>query len=134
MSLICFQVVRRDLIQALRKKRPGMAQELENIILHQDNAPAHTAVQTTLEIDLLGFERISHPPYSPDLAPMDFALFPAIKSQLRGMKFDNLGELKLEVSRIISKFDKQWFQNVFKSWVQRHEKCISCDGRYFEKE
>ena len=32
--------------------------------------------------------------YSPDLAPMDFAVFPYIKSFLRGMRFDNLSELR----------------------------------------
>ena len=30
---------------------------------------------TTLEIDLLGFQTIEHPAYSPDLAPMDFRVF-----------------------------------------------------------
>lgn len=60
-----------------------MAVDLGNIILHQDNAPAHTAATTCLEIELLGFDLLEHPPYSPDLAPMDFAIFPFIKSQLR---------------------------------------------------
>jgi hypothetical protein len=32
--------------------------------------------------------------YSPDLAPMDFAVFPYIKSFLQGMRFDNLSELR----------------------------------------
>lgn len=78
------KVVRRDLMHALRKKRPILAANKENIIYHQDNAPSHTAEQTKLELDLLGFSRISHPPYSPDLAPMDFALFPYLKAELRG--------------------------------------------------
>jgi hypothetical protein len=37
----------------------------------------------------------------PDLAPMDFAVFPYIKSFLRGMKFDNLSELRLAVMNVI---------------------------------
>jgi hypothetical protein len=39
------------------------------VVLHQDNAPAHTSRTTQLELDLLGFECLKHPPYSPDLAP-----------------------------------------------------------------
>nr|XP_034307818.1 histone-lysine N-methyltransferase SETMAR-like [Crassostrea gigas] len=62
----------------------------------KDNAPSHTAEQTKLELDLLGFSRISHPPYSPDLAPMDFALFPYLKAELRGQRFSDLEELKQE--------------------------------------
>lgn len=53
-------------------------------IVTQD-APAHTASTTQLEIDVLGFQRLSHPPYIPDLAPMDFRVFPEVKSHLRGV-------------------------------------------------
>ncbi|WAQ93937.1 hypothetical protein MAR_006408 [Mya arenaria] len=35
---ICDKVVRRDMVQALRKKRPGMEEDIENVLLHQDNA------------------------------------------------------------------------------------------------
>jgi hypothetical protein len=45
----------------------------------------HTAATTSLEIQLLGFETLLQAQYSPDLVPMDFALFPLIKSQLRGI-------------------------------------------------
>ena len=64
----------RELVHALQKKRPGIP--LESLILHQDNAPPHTAQVITLEIDVIGFQTIRHPPYSPDLAQMDFAIFP----------------------------------------------------------
>jgi hypothetical protein len=37
----------------------------------------------------------------PDLAPMDFAVFPYIKSFLRGMRFDNLSELRQAVLNVI---------------------------------
>jgi hypothetical protein len=52
-------------------------QFLDHVILH--NAPAHTSQKTQLEIDLLEFQCLKHPPYSPDLAPMDFAPFLSIK-------------------------------------------------------
>jgi hypothetical protein len=38
--------------------------------------------------------------YSPDLAPMDFAVLPYIKSFLRGMRFDNLSELRQAVMNV----------------------------------
>jgi hypothetical protein len=31
---------------------------------------------------------VSHPPYSPDLAPCDFALFPKLKMKLKGRRFE----------------------------------------------
>ena len=33
--------------------------------------------------EILWFQMISHPPYSPDLASMDFSVFPAIKNNSR---------------------------------------------------
>jgi hypothetical protein len=38
--------------------------------------------------------------HSPDLAPMDFAVFPYIKSFLWGMRFDNLSELRQAVMNV----------------------------------
>jgi hypothetical protein len=60
-------------------------------------------ISTQLELDLLGFKCLKHPPYSPDLAPMDFAVFPYIKSFLRGQRFNDLPELRQEVMNIILK-------------------------------
>ena len=36
-----FQVVRHDLMHAIRKERPAMVEDIENIIYHHGNAPAH---------------------------------------------------------------------------------------------
>ena len=88
-------------MQALRKKRPQLSSSLDHVILHQENAPAHISQKTQLEIDLLEFQCLKHPPYNPNLAPMDFAVFPYIKSFLRGMRFDNLSELRQAVMNVI---------------------------------
>ena len=37
---------------------------------------------------------LEHPPYSSDLAPSDFFLFPKIKEHLSGKRFANDGDLK----------------------------------------
>ena len=84
--------------------RPQLASSLDHVELHQDNAPAHTSQKTQLEIDLLEFQCLKHPPYSPDLAPMDFAVFLYIKSFLRGMRFDNLSELRQAVTNVIFQY------------------------------
>jgi len=43
--------------------------------LHQDNAPAHTSAVAMAAIRECGFELLSQPPYSPDLAPSDYHMF-----------------------------------------------------------
>jgi hypothetical protein len=50
------------------------------MLLH-DNAPAHCAHQFLAQH---GVPVLDHPPYSPDLAPADFFLFPRLKSIMKG--------------------------------------------------
>jgi len=37
---------------------------------------------------------VSHPPYSPDLAPSGFFLFPRMKRDLKGKRFQNVEEVR----------------------------------------
>ena len=53
----------------------------------QDNASAHTSQVAMTAATECGFEVLSHLPYSPDMAPSDFYLFPNLKSNLRGTQF-----------------------------------------------
>jgi len=49
-----------------------------------DNDPAHQALATQKKLASLGFHCLDHPPYSPDLAPSDYHLFPGLKKRLDG--------------------------------------------------
>ncbi len=71
----------RKLKEQLRRRRPDKWAG-RNFFLHHDNAPAHTAAITLALIGSSGIEMIPHPPYSPDLAPCDYYLFPRLKNQL----------------------------------------------------
>jgi len=48
-----------------------------------DNAPSHRALATQKKLAYQGFQCLDHPPYSPDLAPSDYHLFPGPKKQLK---------------------------------------------------
>jgi hypothetical protein len=37
---------------------------------------------------------LEHPAYSPDLAPIDFFLFPKIKEILKGSHFDDIDDIR----------------------------------------
>ena len=62
--------------KSIRKLRKG-------ILLLQDNAPVHTAKIAVEAAKRCSFRILPHPPYSPDLAPSDFYLFPKLKEELR---------------------------------------------------
>ena len=46
-----------------------------------DNAPAHRALATQKKLAYLGSQCLDHPPYSPNLAPSDYHLFPGLKKK-----------------------------------------------------
>ena len=87
-----------ELKKDIRNKRRSGSKP--NILLH-DNARPHTAARTKEELEKLKFDVLPHPPYSPDLAPADFALFPRMKRLLRGRVFENRECLEREVRRTI---------------------------------
>jgi histone-lysine N-methyltransferase SETMAR len=45
---------------------------------------AHRALATQKKLAYQGFQCLDHPPYSPDLAPSDYHLFPGLEKQLKG--------------------------------------------------
>ena len=64
---------------------------------------------------------------------MDFAVFPYIKSFLRGQRFCDLQDLRQEVLNIISRMRPEQFVQIFDDWLKRHKKCVKLNGDYVEK-
>jgi len=58
-----------------------------------DNAPAHRTLATQKKLAYLGFQCLDQPPYSPDLAPSDYHLFPGLKKQLKDRHFSSEAEV-----------------------------------------
>ena len=52
-----------------------------------DNARLHGTKYVTVTIEDIAFEAIEHSPYSPDLSPCEFWLFPNSKKHLGGQQF-----------------------------------------------
>ena len=51
------------------------------------DSKSHTSQVAMTAATECGFEVLPHAPYSPDMAPSDFSLFPKLKSNLRGTQF-----------------------------------------------
>ena len=52
-------------------------------ILHHGNAPCHTSLLVRQFLSNKNITVCPHPPYSPDLAPCDFWLFPKVKVTMK---------------------------------------------------
>ena len=57
-----------------------------------------------------GMKPAQHPPYSPDLSPCDFFLFPRIKDSLRGIRSQSTEELKKASKNYLKRLLKKNFE------------------------
>ena len=112
-----------------RRPRTGT----RGLLLHHDNASAHTAAATLDYLQENNVQLVTHPPYSPDLAPCDFFLFPQIKKQLKGKPFSCVEEARAFAEGAISDIPQSAWAGAVDSWFQRMAKCIQAQGGYFEK-
>ena len=75
---------------------------------------------------------IPHPPYSPDLAPYDFFLFPKMKMKLKGRRSDTIEVLQAELQRVLDTVIEKDFQEAFQKWRSWWDWCLHVGGNYFE--
>ena len=71
-DIYCLQLMKLE--ETIKEKRPELANR-KGIVFHHDNARPHTSLATRTKLLELGWEVMSHPSYSPDLAPSDYQLF-----------------------------------------------------------
>jgi len=75
---------------------------------------------------------LNHAPYSPDLSPPDYFLFPKMKLQLKGARFDTIEEIQKAVTDQLNKIPAEDFSNAMKKLETRAKQCITSNGSYFE--
>ena len=76
----------------------------------------------------MGIKTVPQPPYSPDLAPCDFCLFP----KLTGCRYETIEEMKKAVTKVIDTLIQEVFHGDFQKFLERYNKCIAAGGDYFE--
>ena len=113
--------------ERVRNKRPDLWKN--GWVLNQDNAPAHSAF--SIQRFLTEKKKISvlqHPPYSPDLAPCDFFLFPSDFFS----HFQTVDDVKMKTAELLKGLNESNWQHCFQEWQRRMQQCIDAEGRYFE--
>ena len=100
--------------------------------LHHDNASSHTARLVVQYLEENKLEIIKHPPYSPDVAPCDFWLFPTLQEMLAGEKFENVQGLSQAIAAGLRRIPSQDYRTAFEKWLHRCQLVISHHGDYIE--
>ena len=67
-------------------------------------------------------------PYSPDLAPCDFCLFP----KLRDCRCETTEEMNEAVTKVIDTITQEDFHGSLQKLLERYNKRVAAGGDYFE--
>ena len=98
----------------LKEKRRGKV--TKGVLFLHDSASAHRALASQKKLAYLGFHCLDHPPYSPDLFPSDYHLFPGLIKQLEGRRFSLDAEVIAAADTWLdgrpSEFFFEWLANV----------------------
>ena len=76
----------------------------------------------------MDIKTVPHTPYSPNLTPCDFWLFP----NLRGCRYETIEEMKEAVMKVIDTLIQEDFIGGFQNLLERYNKCIAAEGDYSE--
>ena len=106
--------VLREFKKRFRRKRPTLFKSGQ-WHFHQDNAPVHNSIIVTDYLTKMGIKTVPHRPYSPDLAPCDFWLFP----KLKGCRYERIEEMKEAVTKVIDTLTQEPFHGVFQKLLER---------------
>ena len=75
----------------------------------------------------MDIKTVHYLPYSQDLAPCDFWLFP----KLRVYRYDAIEEMKEAVTKVIDTLTQEEFHGALQKLLEQY-KCIAAGGDYFE--
>ena len=76
----------------------------------------------------MGVKTVPQPPYSSELAPCDFWLFP----KLRGCRYETTEEMKEAVTKVIDTLTQEDFHGALQKLLERYNKSTAAGGNYLE--
>ena len=111
----------------LEVKTPRNCHQVGLVLVRQ--CPGSLATQKKLAY--LSFHFLDHPPYSPDLDPSDYHLFPGLKKQLKGRHFSSDAEViaaaQTWLDGQLSEFFFEWLAEVrARGWEVYWASCEVC--------
>jgi len=98
----------------------------DKLIFLNDNALSHTSTIVQNYLEILNWEVLPYPAYSPDLAPSDYHLFSSMGHALAERHFDSYEEW---LDEWFASKDEEFFWRDMHKLPERWEKCIVSEGK-----
>ena len=118
--------VLREFTKRFCQKRPALFKSGQRHF-HLDNAPVHNSILVTDYLTNMGIKTVPHRPYSPELAPCEFCLFPKI----RGCRYETIEEMTESLTKVLVTFTQDDVHGVSQKLFEQY-KCITAGRDYFE--
>ena len=96
----------------------------------RDNCPAHKAKTTLAKLNDFRWKLLDHPPYSPDLSPLDFYLFRNLKSELFRTRFVDQNHCETAVRAYFEQKSLKWFRRGVDMFREQLAEVLSTRGEY----
>ena len=111
------------LMDAVRRKSHENLRTNIWFLLHY-NAPAHRSVLVKDFLAKYNVVTLEYPPFSPDLSPSDFCLFPRHKSALKRRNFCDATQIIKNATWELKRLSRIAFQECFQHIYSRWQKCL----------
>jgi histone-lysine N-methyltransferase SETMAR len=116
--------------QAIFPQRRALHQK--RLVIHLDNCSIHTSRASREWLKEHDMLRIPQPPYSLDLAPSDFYLFPIVKERLERTQVAEKDQFFESLQGILRSIDQGELNKLFQAWVVRVQEISEGNGDYVE--
>ncbi|PNF16098.1 hypothetical protein B7P43_G03293 [Cryptotermes secundus] len=112
----------------------GSVEDIMKYHLHYHKVNAQWVPRTLTDVNKmkLKWNLLTHPPYSPDLAPSDFYLSGRLKSDLQGMQFVDDNAVIHNVREWIRRQPQNFFEKGIRMLPECWKKCVDSRGEYVE--
>jgi histone-lysine N-methyltransferase SETMAR len=108
----------------------GSAAHQKRLVIHLDNCSVHTSRVSTEWLEEHDMRRMPQPPYSPDLVPSDFYLFPTVKERLERIQLADEDQFFESLQEILNDLDHEELNTVFRAWVRRVQEVSEGNRNY----
>ena len=114
---------------ALQEKRPELADH-KRVVIQHDNSKFHTSLVARQKLLELGWDVLSHPPHSPDLAPSDYHLFRSMQKSLNGKIFNDADDVKSHLIQFFADKNQKFYEHGIMILPERWQKVIEKNGQH----
>lgn len=116
----------------MKAKRLEWATRHGKVILLHDNALPYVATPVKKTLEVLGWDILLHPLYSPDIAPLDYHLFRSMAHGLSEQRFHNFEDVKKWLDDWIASKEEKFFFDGIHKLPKNWEKVVANDGNYIQ--